>query len=65
MRGYPMADATLPNDIEDIIRRAQAQPGISELTKVYGRYDEVMEQSRAYVESRNHQAQLTVSTHTS
>jgi hypothetical protein len=60
-----MADTTLPNDIEDIIRRAQAQPGISELMKVYGRYDEVMEQSRAYVEGQNNQAHLTVSTHTS
>jgi hypothetical protein len=60
-----MADATLPKDIDDIIKRAQAQPGISELMMVYGRYDEVMEQSRAYVEGRNNRAHLTVSTHTS
>ena len=60
-----MADANLSRDIEDIIRRAQARPGISELMKVYGRYDEVIEQSREYLETRNTPGQLTVSTHTS
>jgi hypothetical protein len=58
-----MADATLQKDIEDIIKQAQAQPGITELMKAYGRYDEVMEQSRAYVEGRASQAKTLLSTH--
>jgi hypothetical protein len=61
--GGRMADATLQKDIEDIIKQAQAQPGITELMKAYGRYDEVMEQSRAYVEGRASQAKTLLSTH--
>ena len=58
-----MSDATLPEDIENIIKQAQAQPGIAELMKAYGRYDEVMEQSRAYVAGRATQAKTLLSTH--
>ena len=60
-----MADATLSNDIEEIIRKAQAQPGISDLLSIYGKYDEVMEQTRIYVEGRFTRANLTLSTNTS
>jgi hypothetical protein len=60
-----MPDATLPNDLERLIRRAQAQPGISELMKVYGRYDEVIEQYRVYTEGQIEQPYLVLSNKTS
>lgn len=37
-------------EVEELIRKAQAQPGITELMRVYGRYGEMMEQTRIYVE---------------
>ncbi len=37
-------------EAEELIRKAQAQPGIAELMRAYGRYDEMMEQTRMYVE---------------
>lgn len=43
-----MPDATLQNDIEAIIRKAQSQPGISELMKAYRDYDEVIGQTQVY-----------------
>jgi hypothetical protein len=60
-----MPDTTLPNDLERLIRRAQAQPGVSELMKIYGRYDEVIEQYRAYTEGRIEQPHMVLSNKTS
>jgi hypothetical protein len=36
-------------EAEELIRKAQAQPGIAELMRAYGRYDEMMEQTRMYI----------------
>jgi len=47
-----MIDPDLQKEAEEMIRKAQAQPGIADLMRAYGRYDEVMEQSRAYLERR-------------
>jgi hypothetical protein len=45
-----MVVLNMQREAEELIRKAQEQPGITELMRAYGRYDEVMEQSRAYVE---------------
>lgn len=49
-------------EAEELIRRAQAQPGITELMRAYGRYDEVMEQTRVYVEGNKPFARSTAGT---
>lgn len=53
----------MQKEAEDLIRKAQAQPGITELMRAYGRYDEVMEQGRAYVEGNTPLARNTISNH--
>lgn len=58
-----MAKTDLQKDLEEIIRQAQAQPGIADLMIAYGRYDEVLEQSRAYVQGKVVQKQILLSTH--
>lgn len=40
---------SLKTEYEDIIKQAKKQPGISELMRVYGRYDELLAQSQAYL----------------
>ena len=60
-----MPNPTLQNDIEAIIREAQNQPGISELMRAYGRYDEVMEQNQAYTGIRNIEPYTVLSNQTS
>jgi len=57
-----MAEPDVQREAEELIRKAQAQPGITELMRAYGRYDEVMEQSRAYVEGSKPLTRSTVST---
>jgi hypothetical protein len=52
MKMLSMIDPDLQKEAEEMIRKAQAQPGIADLMRAYGRYDEVMEQSRAYLERR-------------
>ena len=52
MEMLSMIDPDLQKEAEEMIRKAQAQPGIADLMRAYGRYDEVMEQSRAYLERR-------------
>jgi hypothetical protein len=56
-----MVEPDVQRQRDDLVRKAQAQPGINELMRAYGRYDEVMEQSRAYVEGSNSLARNTVS----
>ncbi len=58
-----MANADVQSEIEVLIKQAQAKPGISELMKAYGRYDEVMEQSREYIEGKPKKAKFILSTH--
>jgi hypothetical protein len=45
-----MADGTssLAAEHQDLIRRAQKQPGIKELTEAYGYYDRIATQSAEY-----------------
>jgi len=60
-----MPDTSMPKDMERNIRRAQAQPGVSELLKVYGRYDEVLEQYNAYTQGLFEEPYLVLSNKTS
>lgn len=60
-----MASDTRQEELDTLIRKAQSQPGITELMRAYGRYDEVIEQSRAYVERRASQVKTVVSNHSS
>lgn len=40
---------SLKTEYQEIIKQAKKQPGISELMKVYGQYDELLTQSQAYL----------------
>jgi len=60
-----MTDLSIPRDIERNIRRAQAQPGVSELLKVYRRYDHVVEQYNAYAEGLIEEPCFVLSNNTS
>lgn len=40
---------SLKTDYEEIMKQAKKQPGLSELMKVYGQYDELLTQSQAYL----------------
>lgn len=39
----------ISNDYEKIMKRAQKQPGLKELMKVYGQYDQLKKQSQLYL----------------
>ncbi|MGF3496677.1 MAG: hypothetical protein ACQXXC_03500 [Methanolinea tarda] len=60
-----MAPDNRQEELDTLIKKAQSQPGITELMRAYGRYDEVLEQSRAYVERRASPVKTTVSNHSS
>jgi len=59
-----MASDNRQEELDRLIRKAQSQPGIIELMRAYGRYDEVVEQSRAYIERRVSQLKTVVSNNT-
>ena len=40
---------SLKNEYIEIVKQAKKQPGVSELMKVYGRYDEFLTASQAYI----------------
>lgn len=40
---------SLKTEYHNIIKQAKKQPGVSEFMKVYGQYDELVTQSRAYL----------------
>ncbi len=40
---------SLDQEYEEIIKQAQKQPGMAELMKVYGEYDEYLIKSQAYL----------------
>lgn len=48
-----------------IIKQAKKQPGVSELMKVYGQYDELLMQSRAYLGLSQSTETFSVSTSSS
>ncbi len=60
-----MAPESLQGELDTLIKKAQSQPGITELMRAYGRYDEVIEQSRAYIEGRVSPVKTTISNHSS
>lgn len=37
------------DDLDTRIKKAQAQPGIAELARAYGGYEDLVERSRAYL----------------
>ena len=39
----------ISNDYEKIMKRAQKQPGLKDLMKVYGQYDQLKKQSQLYL----------------
>lgn len=54
--------AGVQTELEELIRKAQAQPGITELMRAHGRYREVMEQTYTYVEGDKSFVDTKVST---
>jgi len=56
-----MATENLSEELDILIKKAQSQPGITELMRAYGRYEEVIEQSRVYVERQARPVKTTVS----
>lgn len=40
---------SLKTEYQEIMKQAKKQPGVAELMKVYGRYDELLTQSQAYL----------------
>jgi hypothetical protein len=47
----PTKEKTLADQYADLIKEAQKQPGIVELSKAYGYYDLLMKQSSLYFKS--------------
>jgi hypothetical protein len=45
-------DLGLREYLDELIKKSQAKPGIIELMRAYGRYDEAVEQSRMYFSKR-------------
>lgn len=45
------AKASTPEEIKQMIKHAQEQPGVAELMEAYGRYDEYIKQADAYLAS--------------
>lgn len=39
----------MTDDLDTLVKNAQAQPGIVELARVYGGYEDLVERSRAYL----------------
>lgn len=56
---------SLKTEYNDIIKEAKKQPGVSELMKVYGRYDEFLTESQAYVGLLHTTESFSVATSTS
>jgi len=57
-----MAKDHIQEDLDALIKKAQSQPGITELMHAYGRYNEVMEQSKSYIEGQKAVTPSSVST---
>jgi hypothetical protein len=49
MTDQPSKEQPLAQEYADIIKEAQKQPGIIELSKAYGYYDLLMKQSSIYL----------------
>lgn len=56
---------SLKTEYNEIMKQAKKQPGIPELMKVYGRYDEFLTESKAYLGLLHPMESFSVSTSTS
>ena len=45
-----MSEPKIKVELDELIKRAQQQPGIADLMFVYGQYDEMLQKSREYLE---------------
>ncbi len=59
------SNKSLKTEYNNIIKQAKKQPGVSEVMKVYGRYDEFLTESKAYLGLLHTQESFSVSTSTS
>ena len=48
MKNKTRSEKSLSEEYQEIIRRAQQEPGIKELSKAYGRYDQIARRSQEY-----------------
>jgi len=55
----------LTEEYNDLISKAQNQAGISELMRVYGGYDELLRQSKEYLESHKVSSQILTTSNSS
>jgi len=44
-----MSDSKIKLEFDELLKRAQEQPGIADLMFVYGQYDEMLQKSREYL----------------
>ena len=56
---------SLKTEYNDMIKQAKKQPGVSDLMKVYGRYNEFVIESRVYMGLLHTTESFSVSTSTS
>jgi hypothetical protein len=45
-----MDEPKIKRELDELIEKAQEQPGIADLMFVYGQYDEILQKSREYLE---------------
>lgn len=55
----------LKTEYQDIMKQAKKQPGLKEIMKVYGQYDELVTQSQAYLGMLQQTETFSVSTSSS
>lgn len=48
MKNKTRSKKSLSEEYQEIIKRAQQEPGIKELSKAYGRYDQIAKRSHEY-----------------
>jgi hypothetical protein len=60
-----MDKTQLTKEYNDLISEANKQPGVSELMKVYGNYDEMLKQSHEYLEGYKTKSKILTSSNSS
>jgi hypothetical protein len=60
-----MPEEDIDSQIEELLKRAQEQPGIAELMAVYGRYEEVVAQSHEYLAGTKPKSIISTTSETS
>ena len=56
---------SLKKEYNEILKQARKQPGVSDLMKVYGRYDEFLTESKVYLGLLQSPESFSLSTSTS